>query len=228
MITATANLDLFLKQMTNITQYADGFLDGVQKGKSNLLHRIGQLAVENVRQYIDSSARVNPRALHHVYEWYQTGSPDARLFDIEYTKYGTDRIVISSNFKQSTSLAKGSSTPFIDKAQVMENGQRLVIKPKKSQVLAFEVDGDEVFTKNPVVIEEAGGEETTGSFESIFNNFFNNYFSQSFMQSSGLADYIKKPTDFVRNIRAGQRGGRAVGIKAGYDWISRAGGILND
>ena len=127
MIDTTVNLDLFLKQMTNITEYSNGFVEGIEKGKSNLLNRIGELAVESVKEYIDSSARVNPQALHHVYEWYQTGSPDARLFDIEYLKYGTDKIVITANFKQSSSIAKGSSTPFIDKARVMENGQRLVI-----------------------------------------------------------------------------------------------------
>jgi hypothetical protein len=226
MITATVDLDLFKKQMINLTQYSEGFLEGIEKGKTNLLNKIGQYAVESIKEYIDSSARTNPQALHHVYEWYQTGSPDARLFDINYTKNGTDKIFISSKFRQSTSLAKGSSTPFIDKAEVMENGQRLIIKPKKSKVLAFEVDGDEVFTSKPVIINEAGGGDTTNSFEKTFESFFNNYFSQSFMQSSGLAEYLKKPTAYKKNLRAGQRGGRSVGISTGYEWISRAGGDL--
>jgi hypothetical protein len=181
MISAEVNLDLFMKQMRNITEYSIGFTEGVEQGISNLIHRVGQLAVDNIKEYIDSSARVNPQALHHVYEWYQTGSPDARLFDIEYVKSGTNGAFIFSNFRQSSSVKNGSNVPFINKAEVMESGQTLIIRPKNSQVLAFEANGEEVFTQKPVVISEAGGGETTNSFERTFDDFFNNYFSQSFL-----------------------------------------------
>ena len=33
--------------------------------------------------YVDSQARVNPKSLHHVYEWKKVGVPSARLFDLK-------------------------------------------------------------------------------------------------------------------------------------------------
>lgn len=226
MITTQVNLDVFFKQMTNITEYSIGFTEGVERGMGNLIQKIGQLAVDNIKEYIDSSARVNPQALHHVYEWYQTGSPDARLFDVEYTKNGMSGVFVFANFKQSLSVRNGSNVPFANKAESMENGERLVIKPKSSKVLAFESNGEEVFTQKPVIISEAGGGETTNSFEKIFESFFNNYFSQSFLQTSGLYDYLSKPTDYKKNVRAGSRGGRSVGISTGQAWVTKAGGKI--
>ena len=38
-----------------------------------------------LKQYVDASARSNPKALHHIYEWYKTGSSNSRLYDFDYT-----------------------------------------------------------------------------------------------------------------------------------------------
>jgi hypothetical protein len=59
----------FKKEMDNIMSYSFGFLDGVQKGKTQLFNDLAPQIVELASQYIDSNARVTPELLHHVYEW---------------------------------------------------------------------------------------------------------------------------------------------------------------
>jgi hypothetical protein len=85
MISIKLNDKDLMRDLNNIIDYSFGFLEGIEKGKKIFLDSLGRDITELVKEYIDSSARVNPSRLHHVYEWYQTGSPDARLFDINYT-----------------------------------------------------------------------------------------------------------------------------------------------
>lgn len=213
----------FTKDMNNIVEYALGFLDGVQNGKKILLDTIGQQSVELLKQYIDSSARTNPAMLHHVYEWYQTGSPNARLFDVFHTVRGST-ISFKSTFKQSSSIKDGSNVPFYNKAQIMESGQTVTVRPKNSTVLAFDDDGKTVFTRNPVTINNPGGDAVAGAYDKALESFFNNYFSQAFLKSSGIAKYLENPEVFAKNLAAGKRGGRSVGLATGTTWIAKAGG----
>jgi hypothetical protein len=74
----------FIKDMDNIIKYSYGFLEGVQTGKRKLYERLGPEIVELASQYVDVNARVTPELLHHIYEWGKSGSPKARLFDIDY------------------------------------------------------------------------------------------------------------------------------------------------
>jgi hypothetical protein len=79
---AVFNSRQFKKEMNNIVDYSLGFIEGVQKGKTVFLKTVGLETVELMKEFIDSNARVNPDMLHHIYEWNQTGSPSARLYDI--------------------------------------------------------------------------------------------------------------------------------------------------
>jgi hypothetical protein len=207
--------------MTNIVNYAIGFLDGVQKGKSKFLNNLGSGVIETLAAYIDVSARGNPNALHHVYEWYKTGSPEARLFDLQYT-VNNRGLSINSSFRQSRTLKEDSNTPFYNKARIMEEGIPVTITPKKSSVLVFEEGGNTIFTKNSVTVRNPGGEYVQGSFENIMDEFMLKYFKQSFIRSSGLYDYISKPTVFKKNIKAGSKVGKSKGIDTGYKWIINA------
>jgi hypothetical protein len=132
----------FKKEINNIMEYSTGFLEGVQKGKTVFLKTMGMETVELMKQFIDSNARVNPDMLHHIYEWNQTGSPNARLYDISYT---TSNLGLSfrSSFSQSRSIKSGSRTPFYDKARIMEEGIPVVIRPRVAQVLVFEDNGND-------------------------------------------------------------------------------------
>jgi hypothetical protein len=218
---ARTNTKQFEKQMTNIVNYAIGFLDGAQKGKAKFLNNLGSGVIETLAAYIDVSARGNPNALHHVYEWYKTGSPEARLFDLQYT-VNNRGLSINSSFRQSRTLKEDSNTPFYNKARIMEEGIPVTITPKKSSVLVFEEGGNTIFTKNSVTVRNPGGEYVQGSFENIMDEFILKYFKQSFLRASGIYDYISRPTVFKKNIKAGSKIGKSKGIDTGYKWIINA------
>lgn len=211
----------FAKDMRNIMEYSSGFLDGVQMGKQKLMHSIGTQTIEILKGYIDSNARTNPSILHHVYEWNKVGSPAARLYDIDYTISNVG-LSFRSSFRQSTTIKNGSREPFYDKARIMENGISVTIVPKEAQTLRFMDDGEEVFTRGPVIVRNPGG-NTEGRFQQVFDNFFGKYFTQAFLRASGIAAYLENPVVYKKNIAAGKRGGRSKGVSTGYTWVANAG-----
>jgi len=222
MIKVTADTSSFMKEVNNVLQYSIGFFEGVNKAEPVLLNNLGKAAIEMLKEFIDSNARVNPEALHHMYEWHETGSPSARLFDIDYVVSGTG-ISFSSSFRQSTSVKNGSTTAFYDKARIMEQGLPVTIVPKAAEVLVFEKDGETVFTRGPVTVTEPGGAAVNRSYEKTLDLFFQNYFSQAFLKSSGIIDYLKNPTAYRTNLQAGKRSGKSKGIEVGYNWMANTG-----
>ncbi|MBM3910141.1 MAG: hypothetical protein FJ356_00655 [Thaumarchaeota archaeon] len=212
--------------MNNVVQYSLGFLDGIKKGKRVFLGNLGEGAKKILEAFIDANARSNPQMLHHVYEWSRVGSPDARLFDINYTVSNLG-LSFSSSFRQSNSIKQGSSVPFYNKAKIMEEGIPVVITPKRSTVLAFEQNGETVFTKSPVEVLNPGGAQVQGSFERTVDLFFSRYFTQAFLRTSGVAEYFKNPVLYKRNLQKGKSGGRQVGISTGYSWITNVGARTN-
>lgn len=208
--------------MDNIMNYSVGFLEGVHRGKNLLLHTIGVETIEVLKEFIDTSARVDPEILHHVYEWNMVGSPSARLYDLSYTVSGLG-LSIRSSFKQSTSIKAGSRVPFYDKANIIENGIPVVIRPTRAKALRFEQNGEEVFTKSPVTVENPGGTAAEKGFEKVIDVFFNRYFTQAFLKTSGIGRYLSNPDVYKKNLAAGRRGGRSKGIDTGYRWIANAG-----
>jgi hypothetical protein len=215
------NTASFEKQMLNIVEYSAGFIDGVKSGKRIFLNNLGKETIILLGQYVDSSARSNPEALHHIYEWDKTGSPSARLFDIDYTVSNLG-LSLSGTFRQSSSIKSGSSVPFYNKAYIMENGVPVTIRPRKSNVLVFESNGETVFTSKEIDIDNPGGNYVEGSFERVFDQFMLQYFKQSILQASGIYSYISRPTAFKRNISAGSRLGKSKGIETGFRWIANA------
>jgi hypothetical protein len=215
------NTASFEKQMLNIVEYSAGFIDGVKSGKRIFLNNLGKETIILLGQYVDSSARSNPEALHHIYEWDKTGSPSARLFDIDYTVSNLG-LSLSGTFRQSSSIKSGSSVPFYNKAYIMENGVPVTIRPRKSNVLVFESNGETVFTSKEIDIDNPGGDYVEGSFERVFDQFMLQYFKQSILQASGIYSYISRPTSFKRNISAGSRLGKSKGIETGFKWIANA------
>jgi hypothetical protein len=214
-----------MKDMDNIINYSIGFLDGVKLGKREMLSNIGRGTVESMKQFIDSMARVDNDMLHHVYEWNQVGSPSARLFDIQYTVSNLG-LSIKSTFSQSTTVQSGSKIPFYDKARIMENGIPVTIRPVRAEVLSFNDDGEQVFTKKPVTVMNPGGQSTTNGFEQAFDNFMNQYFTQSFLNSSGIIEYLQNPVAYKNNLASGKRLGKTKGYSTGYRWIANTGALL--
>jgi hypothetical protein len=214
----------FNKEMENILGYSLGFLEGVEKGKENFLRSFAPDIIRGMKDFIDSNARVDPQMYHHIYEWYQTGSANSILYNIKY-RVNKNGISLNYSFSQSKSIQNGSKEPFYNKATIMENGVAVTIKPQKSNVLAFVVDGQQVFTKKEVVVSNPGGTRVKGSFEHIINLFLSSYFKQSFLQSSGIRDYLQKPLVFKTNLKSAKTGGKNLGEQVGYNWISHAGGL---
>jgi hypothetical protein len=216
------NDTIFKQEMKNIIDYSVGFLDGIKAGKTKFLNNIGIMTKELLEEYIDSNARVNPKALHHIYEWSKVGSPDARLYNINYTISNLGLSFVSS-LKQSTSIKDGSSVPFYNKAKIMEEGTPVTIRPTRSNVLVFEDGGETIFTKGEVVVESPGGTLTTGSFEKVVNTFFSRYFTQAFLKTSGIYEHLSNPQVYKQNLAAGKSMGRSKGLQVGYRWIANAG-----
>lgn len=217
----TMNATALEKKLTNIVKYSTGFLEGAQSGKKVFLDNMGSRVVEALNRYVDALARSDIDALQHVYEWYQTGSPAARLFDLTYT-ISNAGLSIKSSFTQSRSIAKNSTRPFYDKARIMELGIPVTIKPKRANVLVFQDGGETVFTKKPITVYNPGGTKAQYAYGMVFDSFFENYFTQSFLKSSGLTNYISNPVIYKKNFAAGAKGGKSLGKKVGYTWIINA------
>jgi len=226
MISVRLNQTKFLSDMNNVVQYSLGFIEGVKRGRNMFLKSLGSGIKEMLEVFIDANARSNPQALHHIYEWYKTGSPDARLFDINYSVSNAG-LSFSSTFSQSNSIKEGSSSPFYNKAKIMEEGIPVTISPKRSQVLVFEENGETVFTKGSVEVSNPGGIQVQGSFERIVNLFFTRYFTQAFLRSSGVTEHFKNPVVYKKNLQKGKNTGRSVGLSTGYSWITSVGAKIN-
>lgn len=214
----TAN---FEKQLNNIVNYSIGFLDGAQAGKKVFLDNLGKSVIFMLGKYIDAEARSNRMALHHVYEWYETGSPEARLFNLNYTVSNVG-LSVSSTFRQSTTVSRDGNKPFYDKARIMERGIPVTISPSPGSVLRFTESGNEVFTKRPVTVFSPGGDEVQGSFGRVFDEFMTRYFSQIFLRASGLTKYLSNPTVYKKDLPEGAKIGKSRGIATGYRWITNA------
>jgi hypothetical protein len=222
MIQVQFNDKKFFKDMMNFINYSEGFLEGIHKGKDVFLQGIANTAIDMFKNFVDQQARVDPGMYHHIYEWHQTGSPDSRLFDIEYSTIGGG-LTFNGTLSQSQTVQNGSYVPFYNKAKIMESGTAVTIKPVKARVLAFNVDGEEVFTPNQVSVEHPGGTEVVGAFENIFDIFFKQHFTQSVLEMTGIKQYLQNSQAFKNNLRAAQTAGKAKGLEVGYNWITKAG-----
>lgn len=213
----------FEKDLKNIIDYSIGFVDGIHIGKKEFFNKLGPVIGEQASQFIDANARVDYNSLHHIYEWSEVGNPSSRLFDIKFTVSNLG-LSFFSTFSQSKSLQDGSRVPFSDKARVMESGMSVNIETKYAQALRFEVGGEVVYTKKPVIVDNPGG-DTQGQFANVFDMFFGRYFSQSFLRSSGLNQYFENPQVYKKNLRSGKSRGRSAGIATGSKWIANAGRV---
>lgn len=212
----------FNKTMNSVVQYGYGFLDGVDMNRIVFNRFLGGFAAEALGNYIDSNARMNPESLHHVYEWNRVGDERARLFDfnVNATKYS---ITFTGKFLLSKSVSENSTEPFVNKAEIMENRIAITVSPKNSTVLAFENNGEMVFTPNSVYIAHPGGDAVAHSFGRVVDSFFYEYFTTSFLYP--ILQDLKTADEFVRNFGSAKTGGRIAGVAAGRKYFSLYGGI---
>jgi hypothetical protein len=207
----------------NTVSYSYGFLDGIDMDQIWFNQKLGEFTVDAFGKYMDSRARVNPQAFHHIYEWNQVGKESGRLFELK-AKASKRIINFNGKFLASKTTSNTSTEPFRNKANVMENAIAITIAPKNSDVLVFEYEGETVFTMNSIHIENPGGDEVAGSFGKATEDFFSNYFTNAL-----LRPFIKEleiPKEFAQSFSSGTRSGKSAGVKAGKRYIRSAGMVI--
>lgn len=202
--------------LKNAVEYSYGFLDGIEYNRVAYMRFLGGFVVEALGKYIDTKARINPASLHHVYEPGQVGNEDARLFKMT-ADAGKSTIRISGVFTPSSGTPNSGGDPFINRAEIMENGIEIVIAPKNADVLAFEVDGEQVFSASAIYIANPGGDAVAGSFGRNVESFFNNYLTNAILKPA-LAK-LNNPKEFAQFFSQGTKGGRSVGVAAGRKYF---------
>jgi len=189
-----------VKSVNNFAKYSDAFYSQAKMNEQRLTKKLAEISVDGFYDYLDGLARSHPGMLHHVYEWGQTGNPFGRLYDLKVTLKGKSATV-SAEFLESQSVSESGTVPFVNKAEIMEEGIPVVIQEVEAKALFFEIDGQEFFRAGPIYIANPGGSETRGSFVKAFNEFYNTYFEAVFLTSIRFYDKLKNPRIFESNIK---------------------------
>ena len=142
--------------------------------------------------YIDAKARTAPRSFHHVYEWGRVGENEARLFELK--KLPSDGLSLKVNYElldsQSFVPSENSNNKhvFVKKASIMEEGKTVVIAPRFSERLVFDVDGYTVFMPKgqSVTVKKPGGAATKNAFFAQYRYFFTGQLVSMSIKKSGF------------------------------------------
>lgn len=162
--------------------------------------------------YIDAKARTQPKSFHHVYEWNKVGKPTGRLFTLNKIDAKGLGFRMSYDFKQSKTLVptkKGKHRHvFPNKATIMESGKPVVIRPRNSERLVFDVNGYTVFMPKgkSVLVNKPGGVAVKNSFRMAYQHFFkgqlvNESIRKSKFQnlfSASMSKALKVPTSIKK------------------------------
>lgn len=211
------------KILGNAVKYSYGFLEGIDMEQIIFNQKLGEYTVDALNRYIDAQARGNPNALHHVYEWGATGNSGARLFSIN--SRASKRVIhFEGKFLKSKTVSDTATEPFTDKANIMENRIGITVAPNQSDVLAFEYNGDMVFTTKEIYIANPGGDEVAGSFGRVVDNFFSNYFTNALL--GPFVEDLQRAEEFSQYFPEGTKSGRGPGIKAGRKYLDSAAVIM--
>jgi hypothetical protein len=205
------------KVLGNTISYSYGFLKGIDIDQIFFNQRLGEFTADAFGKYIDSRSRVNPQAFHHIYEWNCVGQESSRLFELN-VKATKRTIHFIGKFLPSKSISSGSEDPFTNKATIMENSIEITIEPKNSEVLAFEYEGETVFSMGPILIANPGGDEVAGSFGRAAEDFFSDYFTNALLKP--FMKQLETPREFKQSFSAGAKAGSSAGISAGKRYIN--------
>ena len=164
--------------------------------------------------YVDSQARVNPKSLHHVYEWNKAGNKGSRLFSLSVLSTDGLSFKITSKLLPSKSAVPNQfgkrKHVFINKASVMEAGMPLTIRPRYAERLVFETSTGVVYMPKgaSVTVTRPGGGKATGRFQIAYAQFFTGNLVNSAIKKSGfqqifnssLTKAMRLPAD-VRKVK---------------------------
>jgi len=142
--------------------------------------------------YIDAKSRTSPKSFHHVYEWGRIGDDEARLFKLK--KLPSDGLSLKVNYELTDSKSfvpsenSNNRHVFVRKAEIMEEGKTVVIAPRFSERLVFDVSGYTVFMPKgqSVTVRKPGGAATKNSFFSAYRYFFTGQLVNMSIKKSGF------------------------------------------
>jgi len=162
------------------------------KFKSLFVNTVFNQVSEDFGNYIDALARSKPKSLHHVYEWQKAGDKTGRLFKVNKISEEGLSFRLDYDFLPSRSMVPSSNGKrrhmFKNKASIMEAGNPLVIRPKNSERLVFEIDGETVFMPKgqSVTVKRPGGSAATNQFTLAHSRFFSGRLVNESIKKSGF------------------------------------------
>lgn len=221
----TVNFDTrsFNKTMRNAVAYSMGFVDGVESSKMKFNAELAAYTKVALYKYIDVRAKADPTSLHHIYEPGMVGSEQGRLFEFDAMP-AVNKIIFQGRFLPSTRVPNNGGDPFTDRANIMENQIGIVIAPKNADFLAFEDDGEMVFTTKTIYIAHPGGDAVAGSFGKTIDTFFSNYFTNAIL--APIMNKLQQPTEYSQSFaRGASGGGKSLGFKVGRNYLDVIGEI---
>jgi len=187
----------------------DGFIGSVEELTSpKVLDQISRAVFSITSKRfmidIDNYARLNPKKMHHIYEWGKIGNSSGRLFVLERSSILDGSLLISTNFLKSkmpvpinpqllipgkTGKAVSRRSVFANKAEVMEKGTPVSFNAKR--VLAiFGNDGTAFIAKGTKInILHPGGIQTKNAFATYILEWYTKK-GNAIMDSSGLYERI--------------------------------------
>lgn len=165
---------------------------------------------------IDNYSRLNPKAMHHVYEWGKVGSSSGRLFTLERSQILYGNLIVSSNFLPSVMpvpinpelLQPGKSgkvvskrSIFKNKAEVMEAGNPVSFTAKR--ILAFAGNNGIAFIApgTQINILHPGGISTRNAFAEYLLEWYTKN-SNEIMYESGYYDRLVNDVSDILNSNA--------------------------
>lgn len=180
---------------------------------------------------VDNYARLNPKKMHHVYEWGKIGSPAGRLFVLERSTILNGSLIIETKFLPSklpvpinpemlragkTGKSVSRRSIFANKAKIMENGTPVSFEAKR--VLAFMGNDGIAFVApgTKINILHPGGIQTKNAFAEHLLDWYLKKAS-IVLDSSGL--YEKIAYDVAKALSLSKAGAaevqKAVSLIAG-------------
>ena len=196
----------------------DGFLSNVKQITnpsvvSEISKGIFTLTGEEFVKSVDRYARMNPKKMHHVYEWGKVGEPSGRLFVLERNSVLNGSLIINAKFLPSRMpvpinpelLQQGKNgkivtrrSIFADKATVMEEGRSVSFTAKR--ILSFVGDSGLVFVKpgTQINILHPGGKGVNGAFSEFLLEWYTNN-GYSAMDNSGFFEKISNNVSIALN-----------------------------
>lgn len=167
------NTGKFAEKVSALSMYDSNILQSLYVNPINKqkINRGAALLIKNYfNEYLDSRARQNPLAYHHVYEFDKTGTSGGRLFKSNVSSNIDGSAIITYSFSPAKEPNR-EGFPFPNKAEIMEKGNPVIITPKKSRYLKYQLSDGKFVTSEKSIVTNPGGIQVKGSFESTFRSF---------------------------------------------------------